>query len=228
MKYYTQARLFPTVLTSLPLLVLIYVAVHPFYDKLSQVISFLPVATITTFYAAFLFLCVQLNRIISKEVFQNLFFNKDELYMPTTTRLLWANNHYDDTIKGRIHSKIHLLYEVALPTKIEEQANEMLSRKTIVFAVSQIRNTLRENKMLLQHNIEYGFFRNLLGGCLLAVVVSLAMLVYAYITHRTMLITVSWVMVGVYMLPILFSKFFVNRLGNYYTKILIEQFLSHK
>lgn len=38
-----------------------------------------------------------------------------------------------------------------------ETLNELTCRKQVVTAVSQIRNSLRENKLLLQHNIEYGF-----------------------------------------------------------------------
>lgn len=227
MKYYTQARLFPTILTSVPLLVVIFLIVSLFNDQLSAVVAFLPAATIASFYAAFVFLFVQINRIISKEFFQNIIY-RDELYMPTTCKLLWTDTSYDDRIKVRLHDKINQMYQVQLMSKDDELTDELSARKLIVAVVAQMRNTLRPNKMLLQHNIEYGFFRNLVGGSVLAVVISVGLLIYSYYIQNSTLQAASWFMTAIYLLPILMSKVIINKLGNYYTKILIEQFLSHQ
>ena len=83
-----------------------------------------------------------------------------------------------------------------------ETLNELTCRKQVVTAVSQIRNSLRENKLLLQHNIEYGFFRNFLGGSLIAIVFSIAILIYGNIQHDTTLVTTGTLLTIIYLTPI--------------------------
>ena len=54
----------------------------------------------------------------------------------------------------------------------------------IARVVGQIREMMRDNKMILQHNIEYGFFRNLLGGCVVASIISVALLIIALVIEN--------------------------------------------
>lgn len=156
--YYLRARLFPTILTAIPLLVFVNVIISGFYyDKLTLIFSILPILTNLGLSTALIFLMVQLNRFIAKEIFEKFYF-QDELKMPTTNHLLWSDNFFDQTIKEKIHTKILSKFEIQIQNVNEEKSDELKSRKQIVTAVSQIRNTLRENKLLIQHNIEYGFF----------------------------------------------------------------------
>ena len=111
-------------------------------------------------------------------------------------------------------------------SKEEEEADEQNARKQICIAVSQIRNSLRDNKLLLQHNIEYGFFRNLLGGCLIAFVFSICILVNGIVEAETGLRVTGIVLSIIYLIPILLSSLIIKRFGNYYSKTLYEQFLS--
>ena len=168
---------------------------------------------------------VQVNRLVSKEVFQRFYF-KDEISMPTTNHLLWSNSKIDNQTKAMIREKIQTHYSITLMDEESETLNELTCRKQVVTAVSQIRNSLRENKLLLQHNIEYGFFRNFLGGSLIAIVFSIAILIYGNIQHDTTLVTTGTLLTIIYLTPILLSKILINRYGNYYSKILYEQFLS--
>lgn len=114
--------------------------------------------------AAIIFLCVQINRLIAKEIFQR-FYYREELFMPTTTHILLSNNFYDGAIKSKIRNKIQDKFDITLPGVQEEQHDTDRTRKIIAAAVSQIRIALKSNAMLLQHNIEYGFWCNLIGGC---------------------------------------------------------------
>jgi hypothetical protein len=224
--YYIKARLFPTILTIIPLLILINVIVAPLYhDSLNQIFDLLPIVTNLGLSGALIFLMVQVTRLVSKEVFQRLYF-QDEIYMPTTNQLLWSNTLIEKQTKIKIREKIQVHYDIILMDEEEESLNELTSRKQIMTAVSQIRNSLRGNTLLLQHNIEYGFFRNLLGGSLVALIFSIIILIYALIHHDITLTETGVVLVGLYLIPILLSKMFIRRYGNYYSKILYEQFLS--
>ncbi len=196
-----------------------------YHDKLSEVLSVLPLVTSLGLSTALVFLMVQLNRLIAKEVFQKFYF-QEELNMPTTNHLLWKDTFFEETIKEKIRTKINSKFEIYIQNLTEEQADELKSRKQIMTAVSQIRNSLRENKLLLQHNIEYGFFRNLIGGSLIALVFSIAISIYGLSQAQQNLKFIGISMTIVYLIPIILSKPIIKRFGNYYSKILYEQFLS--
>lgn len=224
--YYLKARLFPTVLTSIPAIILYnkYVAAL-YHDKLESIYSVLPTITDVIFSGAIIFLLVQINRFLSKEIFQRLYF-KDEINMPTTNLLLKSNNQLETSIKLKIEDKIRNKFDITLLTSTEESADEPRARKLIATTVSQIRNVLRDNSLLLQHNIEYGFFRNLIGGSFLAFVISLIILISSHCTGEIATRNLGFILTSIYFLPIILSKVIINRYGKYYAKILYEQFLT--
>jgi len=224
--YYLKARLFPTVLTSIPTIVLYNKFVATLYhDKLENIYSALPTVTDIMLSSAIVFLLVQLNRFLSKEIFQRYYF-KDEIYMPTTNLLLKSNNEFEMSIKQKIEEKIKSKFDINLLSSLEETVDEFRARKLIVTTVSQIRNVLRDNTMLLQHNIEYGFFRNLIGGSFLAFVVSIVLVFFSHYASDFTTRNLGLIFIVIYLFPILLSKFIINRYGKYYSKILYEQFLS--
>ena len=224
--YYLKARLFPTVLTSVPAIILYnkYVA-SIYYEKLASIYSALPTVTDVILSSAIVFLLVQINRFLSKEIFQRLYF-KDEIHMPTTNLLLKTNGELEMSIKQKIEDKIKTKFDITLLSSIEESADEPRARKLIVTTVSQIRNILRDNSLLLQHNIEYGFFRNLIGGSFLAFVLSIIILVSSYCSGDIATRNLGIILTSIYFLPIILSKVIINRYGKYYAKILYEQFLT--
>ena len=67
--YYFKARLFPTVLTSIPVIILYNKFVSILYhDKLEKIFSLLPSVTDIILSSAIIFLLVQVNRFLSKEI----------------------------------------------------------------------------------------------------------------------------------------------------------------
>src|SRR6266498_2099050 len=97
--YTLIARLYPTLLTSLPGLILSYLVTQKFLStELGQISVVLPFLTHLGLSAALVFLLVQVNRLIAKEIFQRLYF-QDELRMPTTNHLLWINTTLDNQTK---------------------------------------------------------------------------------------------------------------------------------
>ncbi len=225
-KYYFKARLFPTVLTSIPVIILYNKFVSILYhDKLEKIFSLLPSVTDIILSSAIIFLLVQVNRFLSKEIFQRLYF-KDEKNMPTTNMLLKSNNELEISVKQKIEDKIKTKFGIDLLSITDESSDESRARKLITTVVSQIRNVLRNNTLLLQHNIEYGFFRNLIGGSFLAFVISIIIVILSYHTHDLTIRNLGWILTIVYFVPILCSKLIINRYGKYYAKILYEQFLT--
>jgi hypothetical protein len=196
-----------------------------FAKDLTPVLHILPYLSTFGISVGLIFLMTQVNRLLSKEIFQKFFF-REEINMPSTNFLLFSNGYFERSIKERLRNKVKQMYDIELHNELDERQDLLASRKRIVMAVSQMRNSLRGNEMLFRHNIEYGFFRNLLGGCLLAVVISIFIIIYGYSIHNLLLLNIGIVMCIVYLLPILLSKWILSVFGNNYAKILYEQFLS--
>lgn len=224
--YYFKARLFPTILTSIPLFIFLTQVLNPLYgESLKKVYDILPMLTNFGIYAALVFLSVQVNRFVSKEVFQRFFF-KEDINMPTTNYLMWNNVFLAVDIKKAIREKILTSFNITLLDAQNETKDELRARNLIVHAVSQIRNKLRDNAILLQHNVEYGFIRNLLGGSLIAVFFSVVICIYGFIRSDSVLRNTGLILLIIYILPIIFSKLLISRYGKYYAKVLYEQFMS--
>lgn len=224
--YYFRARLLPTGLTCIPLFILIHSVILKNYGStLTPILSVLPLLSSMGISFAFVFILTQINRVFSKEIFQRFYF-KDEIEMPTTNYLMWADSYYEASTKEKLRTKIQAIYDIVLNSPIDEASDDISSRKKIVIAVSQIRNSLRENTFIFRHNIEYGFFRNLLGGCVIAIVLSIFTVSYAYYHQDQTLLKVGITLAIVYAIPIVFSKKILSVYGNNYAKILFEQFLS--
>lgn len=145
--------------------------------------------------------------------------------MPTTNYLLKSNSEIDAKIKSKIELKINHIFDLELYDLETEKNDELAARKAITYAVSQIRNVLRNNALLLQHNIEYGFFRNLLGGSFLALLISIIGGIIIHYKMDGLNLTVTYIFIVAYLVPIILSKYILNKFGKYYAKILFEQFL---
>ncbi len=224
--YYFKARLFPTVLTGIPAIILYYRFVANIYhDKLENIYNGLPIITDIFFSSAIIYLLVQINRFISKEIFQKLYF-KDEINMPTTNLLLKSNNELETSIKQKIEVKIKNMFDIELLSQRDEEKDKERARKLISTTVSQIRNVLRNNSLLLQHNVEYGFFRNLIGGSFIAFIISLIIVATSQYSADITIRNLGCILACIYFLPILLSKFIINKYGEFYAKILYEQFLT--
>lgn len=224
--YFYRARLFPALITAIPMLILANkVLIVEYFDAFKNIYDVLPFITHFGLSTAIIFLCVQVNRLVAKETFQRLYY-KDELFMPTTNHILWNNCYYEDVIKAKIRDKIQSKFQIILPDIKQEQQDLIKARNIIASAVAQIRIALKGNSMLLQHNIEYGFWRNLIGGCVLALIFSIAIYFFGRWNGQVGLQTIGIICFIFYLIPVILSKKIINMYGLYYSKILYEQFLS--
>lgn len=226
-KYYITARLFPSLLTSIPLLVL----TNSFL--ITNAAQLLPLNAVSKILlsigisSALLFLMVQINRVVAKEIFQKLYF-QDELKMPTVNQLMAHDLTIEESIKNIIRQRMQQYYSITFLEYSMEKSDELRARKLIATCVSQARNDLRSNGLLLQHNIEYGFIRNLIGGSLLAFIFSIGTILYSVEIKNSALQFTGIFLAMIYLLIILLSKSLINYYGKIYSKIFFEQFLSLK
>jgi len=226
-RYYYTARLLPAAITAAPLVLLYHYTLGTNISLALQEIS----TIIGRFFSvvppvALIFLLVQLIRFISKELFQRFYF-QDELDLPTTRYLLNDSVYFAPEIRQRLRTRLRKDFDLSLPSAEEERLNAAQCRRQAAACVAQIRTKLRTNQFLLRHNIEFGFFRNLLGGCILAVVVGIFDIVYfRYVAPEALAFRLSVGFCLAYLLPIIASKFLLNRFGHYYAKVLFDEYLA--
>ncbi|AEI52157.1 hypothetical protein [Runella slithyformis] len=226
-KYYVKARLLPTILTALPLVAVYLFILSPYLaEYLKKILPYLPTVGDISFSVGIVMFLVQVNRTLSKELLQSNYF-KGETKMPTTDFLLFSHNEYSTETKGKIRKKIKEHFDMEMFDAQREAADEIRSRFLIKEAVGQIRVLLKDNEMLLNHNIEYGALRNFLGGCIQAVFFSLVLIIKAlFFPYDKGLLIVAVIFLVIYGSFLLMSKWLIQKYGNNYARILYQQFLA--
>ncbi len=223
--FYIKARLLPTLIGLVPIIWTVFIVVNNYKQQLSEIYDILPWLTGLGIATAMMFLLAHVNRFISKELFQNIFF-KEELYMPTTNHLLVSDITFNRSMKINIRKKIKEKYGISLLNDKEEVENEEEARRKIADTVPLIRNSLRGNRLLLQCLIEYNFMRNFIGACVISILFSIIALIISYCYSNMLYFYISLILLICYLIPIALSKVLIKRHGKNYSKTLYQQFLS--
>lgn len=221
-KYSRVARLYPAIISLIPALLLsIGLVENELTQILGEILSVRVLGCVSINVAA-LFLLIQTNRFVGKEIFEKLYF-EDELCMPTTDMLLPLSTTISPNLRKKIAEQCISDFGLALPTVEEQEADDLLARRRVIEIVALIRQKVRGGYLLLQHNIEYGFVRNLIGGAPLALVISLVDVAYFY-NKAPGLFVFSLFLTVVWILLLLASKTLIKRFGVLYAKRLIQEY----
>jgi hypothetical protein len=224
-KYIITARVFPAIISAIPLLILILRIANKDLKELFDEILALQILGDLTISIVIIYLGSQISRFLGKEVFENKYF-QDELNMPTTDFLLYGNEEFSSSYKDKMRNKIQNDFGINIPKELEDE-NITEVRKRIVEAVGLIRNYVKDGKLLLQHNIEYGFVRNLIGGSVIGAIFSLFNIFYfTLITPKLSITIISGVLVAFFIGLLSFSKVLIQRYGKLYAKRLFQEYLT--
>lgn len=183
--YTLQARILPAIVAMiLPCISTVYFINHIpsvkqfFANELNAILATLAIIIpCGLLYSAIGYSARELFRSISKIIFQYWLFNEDETHMPTTELLIFNRSSFSKNYILRIIKKINTDFGLNLKRESEQLKNEIEARKEIANAVQLIRNKTRNDKILLQYNIQFGFLRNLMGGIVVAFIISLLLFV---------------------------------------------------
>ena len=179
-----------------------------------------------TIFAVCLYYLSELGRIVGKNVFEKHFF-VDELEMPTTNFLMHSDHTFSPEYKKKFRDRIHSEFGLALPSLNDEAGNERAARVRIVEAMALVRKILKDNKFLLQHNIEYGAMRNAIGGALLGAILSLLNIwFFSGVVPHELAVTLSVVTLILYLVLLALSRVLVNFYGRSYAKVLFREFMG--
>ena len=172
-----------------------------------------------------MYFLTQINRFLGKFLFEKNMFN-NELEMPTTNFLLYSNTEFSYEYKKQMREQISKDFQIDLPDEQEEISDLENARKRIVEAVGLIRQKVKNGRLLLQHNIEYGFARNLIGGAIIGLTMSLFDIVYFFNHGNNLIGSISIALAIVFGFLLLIHKPIIKHLGNQYAKRLFQEYLQ--
>lgn len=226
MNYILKARLAPTALAAPPILIFF----NAIFDI--QVNQWLETSTMILLFgkgtatAALVFLMMQVNRLIGLEIFQR-WVSKDELNFPTSRWLVANNTEMSSLMRQNIDEKLQRDFQIGLLPARMGDSNEV--RRHNADLVGRIRLFVGSPPKLLQYNIEYGFFRNLIGASLPVLIAGMG---NAYLYSENLM--PAW---G-YHLSLAYSVFagalvclahpIIERLGTHYARTLFHIYLDKK
>ncbi len=223
-KYNRVARIYPTIIVLIPfLLFTINCDIKELLQTFDNILKIKIIGNITIT-IVLLFLLSQINRFLGKYLFEKKTFN-NELDFPTTNFLLYSNSELSDTYKERIRQQIQSDFDIFLPSKESEKNNIDNAKKEIAEAIGLIRQKVKDGRLLLNHNIEYGFARNLVGGSIIGFAMSLFDIFYFY-DKNNVLFYISIALSILFLSIFLLRKILMLNLGNQYAKRLFQEYLQ--
>ncbi len=220
-RYDIEARYVPAVLSSAPFIALGFYFIAGidvgFWSKLFT-LSFGGITMTIALYK----LAEQSCRLAGKYIEYRLF--KDGLYFPTTTYLIATDNTLSPERKQKLYKKIKKLHKVDLSATSTDTPE---NRRRINEVVGQVRRVfIGKDTMVAQRNIQYGFFRNLAGGTLLAIPASIVCIILAAIVNSVAAARVSEVLLAAYLLIFIFAVPILRFLGKQYAITLFDELLG--
>lgn len=221
-EYGRKARLFPAVLCVAPFLITKRFLIDPllgisFATDLFAVLS-LDVSAATVF----IYLLTQLNRLVSKVLFEN----KSEF--PTTLMLLPSSIELSLEYREKIRNKVINDFNLYLPSLEDELKDKDGAKTRIQEVVHLIINKVGKGTLLLQHNTEYGFVRNLLGGSVVALISSIMnVAIFGDFFKNSTAYGISLALSILYLIPIVFHKQILKHYSKEYARILFREYLGN-
>ncbi len=85
---------------------------------------------------------------------------------------------------------------------------------------------MKNGRLLLQHNIEYGFARNLIGGAIIGVIMSAFDIIYFYYNNDKLISGISIALTIFFAILLIIHKPIIKHLGNQYAKRLFQEYLQ--
>lgn len=224
--YSRVARLYPAVLCSIPIFALNYFFLNVHTADFFGSLEGIKWAGGITISLVLTYLLAQVSRFIGKELFEKKHFN-DELHMPTTELLLHSDSTYTVDLKGKLHAKIFSDFGIKIYSPDQEASNILGARKAIVESVGMIRAKVKDGRLILQHNREYGFVRNLIGGSIIAVFISiLDLFIFGHFFQNMLAYYISLSLAVAYTFIVIIGKPLMSRYGRLYAKVLIQEYLG--
>ena len=221
--YNLIARIFPTIIGLVPFFIFQYFFLNNIWSIDSLIASAVGNIGLSTI---LLYTFNQYFIRIPSKIFEDLLFS-NQLYFPTTNFLMYSNKEYSNEFKNKIRQSVNADFSIKLPTADEEKKDEKVARKRIKDAIRVIIGKVEDGYLVLQHNIEYGFVRNLWGASLIGMLGSILLLFVS--APATPLYILGQIFTIAFIFYLIFGFLVIKYFGRAYARKLIEEYfkISH-
>ena len=219
-EYNLKARVYPSIIALLPLFVFAFLIFHNSVG-INAILSVLSSSAITIIVIYFISDVVRnLGKYMEIKIFSN------ELNFPTAEILLNTNTHISNEKRDQIYNKIKNDFDFSLFSLEEEKNNEKQARQKIKEATGLIRQKVGNGRLLLQYNIRYGFWRNLIGVSLISQLMSIIAWLFFYINLNLAACFIFVTFFACYLVIFIFKKQLLEFFGYQYAEQLLLEYLS--
>ncbi len=224
--YNLKARICPSIISLTPALYCLYNVLIDKYDFELIMTSWASFIKLTGGIAISTAISYFISTIISnigKIFYENLLWGNNQVSKPSNLILLMNNTVLSIDKKERIRNKIRIEFNFVIPDDRDDVFEKEKVLQCIDDIMPNIRNMTRSDVVLFDKLCQYGFFRNLFGGCF----IGLTVLIATIILDKN---AFSWpeIIAIIYTCLLLLSIPIVNYFGCMYAKALFNAYLSHK
>jgi hypothetical protein len=224
--YELYARYLPALLTGLPIIILAFYLSKAVASKelIDYVFSLKFFGTISMS-SVFLYFYAQLIRTTAKAFEKHYFMNKRGF--PTTYFMLYSNPTYSEAFKQEFRRKVFDKFNISLFGKQDESRNPAEAIRLLNDTTKQIILLVGDGQLVGKHNQWYGFFRNLIGGCLYGGFCGIvSALLGEIVLHNRALVIGSLVPTLIYFGIFLARRAILVQHAEAYARQLIAEFIS--
>lgn len=223
--YLFYARLIPSLLTSLPILALLYALMDA--PQLKQLVDYFPIRALgaTTLYFAVLYFYSHVIRATSK-YFENKYFINDKGF-PTTYFMSFADSKYSREYKNKFREKVRQTLQWELLDEAQERNDPSEAKKRLDETIRLILPIIGKGQLVQEYNTWYGFFRNLIGGLIYAMAFCMIdLLLSRYIFDNLPLTIISMILLCIYITVFSFRKTLLKQYAETYADKLFAEFMT--
>lgn len=224
--YTTFARIFPGILSALPLFVLWYfVSQEPDWKGLLSFVISLKFVGAASISVVFLYAYSHFIRAAAKS-FERKYFTEAEGF-PTTYLMLYSDSAYSSDFKARFRQKAKTAFKLEGLDIQEEAKDPVEARLRLNEIFAQVRLKVGDGKLVAKHNVWYGFFRNLVGGSLFSAFFCAANVLIGFTAIRSSsLVTISVILLAAYLVIFTLRRKILIQNGEAYARQLISEFMA--
>lgn len=224
-KYDIEAVVAPAMLS----LILIIPSVGVFidFDSIKELFGGIPSTVLVVIAMLIVFVIWRhIVRIVSKSIFEPIMFGKNSERLPTTLFLIRGSSYGDNILAEKVRKKIKADFGITLKSITQECQNPMQASSCIASAVKLIKKAVQNSnsEMYRRKNIRYGFWRNMVGGCLISLGINIILTIIAY--HSSCPVNLEWFCLVCSLGLGIFSYVSCSKAAKDYANELFETYLT--
>jgi hypothetical protein len=224
-RYGLFARLFPAILVALPVYVswfyaagLIGLIPLGHFLESQKILGVLSISVVVLFFYS------QMLRLLGKRLEEKYF--KNGLEFPSVSLLLYADERMSESFKDGFREKVKGTLGLEPPSRLDEEEDLLMAKRRLREIIRMVIAKCRGRGLVLQHNIQYGFIRNLLGGAPLGIVLAVIfMLLGKLVVGSTPMLILNGCLAALYGFLLVLKRPLLQRAAREYAEQLLGEFL---